>query len=298
MKNILLLVTLILLTACAAPPNIPAPGPPAHTATFTVPPLPSPTPWSTKTPRPTRTATPTPHACWSAGGQLVEESIPTNLLPAPIPVRIYLPPCYHQFPDTDYPALYLFHGQGFDHTQWPRLGITTLADEWIASGQAPPLLIVMPAIEDWNGPADSAFGQAVIEELVPYLEAQYRARPNRENRVVGGVSRGGSWAIHLGLAEWETFAAFGAHSAPVFFDDAPYILYWLAAIPEQHYPRIYLDYAESDQSIIRRSVNEFISQLGERYIPYTFSTAPGAHNESYWASQVEIYFAFYIKGFE
>ncbi len=289
-----LLILAILLTSCAQTPA-PESGPPTRTPTITVPPLPTLTPWSTKTPRPTPTPTPTPLACWGLGGQLIEDQVPSDLLPEPIPVSIYLPPCYDQFPEQKTPTLYLFHGQGFDQTQWPRLGITALADEWIAAGQSPPFIIVIPTINDWAGPGDSAFGQAMIEELIPYIEANYRARPDRASRQVGGISRGASWALHLGLTEWETFSAFGCHSLPVFYEDALNLPYWLEAIPADQMPAIYVDYAESDQSAIRRSARQFLDLLDVRSIPYTFTTAPGTHDESYWASQMESYLHFYVS---
>ena len=115
---------------------------------------------------------------------------------------------------------------------------------------------------------------------------------------MGGISRGASWALHLGLKYWQTFSAIGGHSLPIFFEDAPNLPYWLDAIPKDQMPSIYVDYAESDQSIIRRSSGEFLALLDERNIPYSFSTAPGSHVETYWASQIENYFNFYISGFE
>ena len=156
MKNFLPLFLIIFLAACTASPA-PTPGQPTLTPTITVPPLPSLTPWSTKTPRPTRTPTPTPLACWSMGGKLVEDLVPSSLLPAPIPVTIYLPTCFDQYPENRYPTLYLFHGQGYDQTQWPRLGITDLADASITAGLVQPFIIVIPLIEVWDGPSGITF---------------------------------------------------------------------------------------------------------------------------------------------
>jgi len=293
MKKLLLsLILMLLLSACTAAPA-PMPGPATQTPTITVPPLPSLTPWSTKTPSPTHTPTSTPLACWGVSGQLVEDQIPSNLLPNPITVSIYLPPCYDEYPTVLYPSLYLFHGQGYDQTQWQRLGFTNSLEEWIARSIAPTLLIVMPYIEDWDGPEDSAFGQAVIEELIPYVEENYQIFPNRIERRIGGISRGASWALHLGLTHFDTFSAIGAHSLPVFYEDAPNLPAMLDAIPEYRMPNIYVDYAESDQSAIRHSADEFLTLLDERQIPYTFNTAPGIHDESYWASQIENYVDFY-----
>ena len=298
-KLIFLLAISILLSSCSLAPRIEEPPViPSLTSSATVPPLPTVTPWSTKTPRPTKTATPTPLACWSQGGSLVADSVPSRLLPDPVAVLIYLPPCFAELTELDFPTLYLLHGQSFDQAQWVRLGFTAMADAWAASGNQPPFLIVMPRIDAWDEPLDYPFGQAVVEEVIPYIEEHYRGRPEREWRKVGGISRGASWAVHLGIKYWETFSAFGGHSPPVFYDDAPSIPYWLDAIPPEQMPSIYLDYAISDQSAIRRSANDLMEELDKRGIPYTFSTAPGAHNEAYWSSQMEDYFHFYLQGWQ
>ena len=301
LRNFFFLIALssLILASCSLTPNTPeVTDLPSLIPSATVPPLPTVTPWATKTPQPTKTATPTPLACWGQGGTLVEDRVPSTLLPDPVQVLVYLPPCYHELTTMDYPSVYLLHGQTFDQTQWVKLGFTATADAWAASGIEQPFLIVMPLIADWTGPQDYPFGQAVVEEVIPYIQEHYRVRPEREWRKVGGISRGGSWALHLGLKYWDQFSAVGGHSAPVFYDDAPRVPSWLDAIPLDLAPGIYLDYAESDQSAIRRSANDLMEELDEREIPYIFLTGPGIHNETYWASQVEDYFAFYLSTWE
>jgi enterochelin esterase-like enzyme len=121
------------------------------------------------------------------------------------------------------------------------------------------------------------------------------ANPSRVDRVVGGISRGASWALHLGLKYWETFSAFGGHSLPVFWEDAPSVNHWLDDIPSGQHPRIYVDYAQSDQKAIRKSAGWFIEQLDDKNIPYTFSTTPGTHSEDYWGGHLEDYLQFYLS---
>jgi enterochelin esterase-like enzyme len=286
------LALLILLAGCSLVPPTPelplAPADPTLTASPTVPPLPTVTPWSTKTP------TPTPLACWVEGGTLTADTVPTTLLKNPVEMLVYLPPCYADLPETDYPVIYLIHGQSFDQTQWGRLGFTALMDAYLSSGFSTPYIIVMPYVADWGGPDSVPFGRAMIEEVIPYIEAHYRARPEREWRKVGGISRGASWALHLGLKYWDQFSAVGGHSAPVFYDDAPYVPGWLDAIPPGQAPAIFLDYAVSDQGPIRDSSNYLMAELDNLGIPYTFSSGPGSHTEDYWSSRMEDYFLFYV----
>lgn len=289
---------ILVLAACSTalpaetlPPSLPSPIP-----SITVPPLPSPTSWSTRTPLPTNTPTPTPLICWQAGGTLQEISVSSEVLAQPVELLIYLPPCYDQLSGLSYPTLYLIHGQGFPKEQWVQLGLVKTLDEWVASGQSPPVMAVMPQVSNWEEPDSFPFGQALVEEIIPNVENNFRAIAARQARKVGGISRGAGWAFHLGLKYWETFAAFGAHSLPVFFADTPYVPAWLDAIPAEQRPAIFLDYAVSDMSAIRRSTDRFIQKLEERGYPYQFYTAAGVHDQDYWAANLEVYLRFYLEG--
>jgi enterochelin esterase-like enzyme len=236
---------------------------------------------------------PTPLICWEDVGILVSDQVPSNLLPEAIPVLIYLPPCFFQQPKEQFPVLYLIHGQKFGNNQWYRLGVTDFADGLIASGETAPFLIVMPHVADWDQPSVFPFGQALVEEVLPYIEAGYRTQPLRTARAVGGISRGGSWALHLGTRYWEVFGAFGGHSAPVFLGDAPSMSAWLDAIPPADAPRIYLDIVSNELDNIRQSAIWFTEQLEDRGILYQFHEYSGAHNEAYWGQNVEEYLHFY-----
>jgi enterochelin esterase-like enzyme len=130
------------------------------------------------------------------------------------------------------------------------------------------------------------------------MQENYRLRPDREYRLVGGISRGASWALHIGVKNWIYFSAIGGHSLPVFYEDAYRVFNWLADIPDDQMPFLYLDHADSDQSAIKRSIRSLIGHLEELGIPYQFSTAPGVHDQAYWASRVEEYLAFYISNWQ
>jgi len=300
----MVLLWALLLVGCSL--NLPQEGLPednlspvlavTQTPSITVPPLNTPTTWSTRTPLPTFTPSATPPICWKTGGSLEEIEVFSTILDQPVPLLIYLPPCYTQLPELSYPTLYLIHGQGFTKEQWVEMGMVKLINRWVAIGDAPPVIIVMPQISEWSEPDSFPFGQALVEEIIPVIEGRYRALPFREDRKVGGISRGASWALHLGLKYWQTFSAIGAHSLPVFYSDAPSLPDWLDAIPADLRPLISLDYAVSDMSAIRRSTDRLIVLLEERSFSYHFFTAPGTHDQEYWKANLEEYLQFYLEG--
>ncbi len=215
-----------------------------------------------------------------------------------MPVVVYLPPCYDQQPERRYPVLYLIHGQNFDERQWVRLGATAVADRLAASGAAPPFVIVMPGERTWEQPAETGWDEAFLQVLMPWVEATFRVRNERRYRAIGGLSRGASWAIHLGLSHWQLFGSVGGHSPPVFWEDVPHIRRWLAAIPAGQWPRIYLDIGDADQQQILASARWFEGVLTAGAYPHEWHFNVGRHDEDYWRAHVEEYIRWYAAGWK
>ncbi len=288
---ILILAAAVLsgLSACApvARPILPvAPSPLPPFSTASLPPI---------SPDPRRPLTPSPSAdCLSLPGRIEADNLPSQYLPDTLKFILYLPPCYAEHVDQRYPMLYLLHGQAYANDQWLRLGAPATADRLIAAGDAPPFIIVMPYDPFWKQPGEYGFGQALTEELLPYVDAHYRTLPDRARRAVGGLSRGAGWAIHLGLTRPDLFAAFGAHSPVVFWADSGRIDDWLAAIPPESLPRIYLDIGDNDRELETALWLEEL--LDQENIPHEWHLYPGYHEEVYWKAHVEEYLRWYAAG--
>jgi enterochelin esterase-like enzyme len=131
---------------------------------------------------------------------------------------IYTPPGYES--DTKkYPVLYLLHGGGGDEDAWVILGRANyILDNLIAQGKAKPMIVVMPngnanqtaAMTDVSfqsgrgqnlAPLNSENDQAVIDgayaypnslvnDIIPYIEKNYRVIANSDNRAIAGLSMG------------------------------------------------------------------------------------------------------------
>jgi enterochelin esterase-like enzyme len=243
----------------------------------------------------TITPSPTVLGCWKQGGKIEISSLPSKILPPSLDFRIYSPPCYDQQASRRYPVLYLFHGQRFNDDQWDRLGVGEVMDRLVAAGEIAPFIIVMPRDRYDGIPDEDHFPQAIVEELVPYIDNAYRTQADRFHRAVGGLSRGGGWAIHLGISNWELFGALGAHSPGIFFRDAQYMRKWLDTIPTSSFPRIYIDIGDRDSPEMLSATNWFEKLLNDRDIPHDWYLFSGAHAESYWASHVEQYLRWYAQ---
>lgn len=254
------------------------------------------TPAPSLTPTASRTAAPTRPACLDQGGRIETSQVRTDLLRLPLEFRVYLPPCYAEETGNHYPVLYLIHGQNYNDDQWDRLGADETADRLIASGQAPPFIIVMPRDRSWAQPDEDNFGRAVTEVLIPWIDTNYRTQAARDGRAVGGLSRGAGWAIHLGLSRWDLFGSIGAHSLPVFWTDLPHLREWMDAIPPDALPRMYLDLGDKDRPQISKSARWFEQLLTDRGFPHEWHLYPGYHEEAYWEAHVEEYLRWYALG--
>jgi len=235
-------------------------------------------------------------AC-AAQGVVERYQLESELLNAPVFVSVYLPPCYDESMGGGYPALYLLHGQTFDDRMWIDLGAVAQADALIVSGDARPFLMVMPYEEFYYREADgNLFPEAVIDEIIPWVERSFNVCPGKDCRALGGISRGASWSMRIGLTRPDVFSLLGAHSLPTFRGDLGRLPGWLEAIPEDDMPRIYLDTGRFDPEV--KAAYRFNGVLDEKGVPHEWHLNEGRHNEEYWMAHIQDYLRWYAAGWE
>ena len=252
------------------------------TVTATITPSPSPVP---------PTFTPTPLACLTQPGLLKQDAVPTTKPPQDF--IIYLPPCYENDVNARFPVLYLLNGQTYNEDQWVRLGAPVIADQLIHSNQALPFIMVFPDDRYWNSAAGPGFGNRFINDLIPYVDKNYRTLADRQYRFLGGLSRGGGWTVQLGFEHPELFGALGLHSPAIFKDDAPYVERFIQAIPLENRPRLWLDIGDSDMELARALLLEDILTRNDYF--HEFHRFAGDHTEVYWNAHVEKYLRWYTQ---
>lgn len=207
---------------------------------------------------------------------------------------VYLPPCYAET-DLRYPVLYLLHGLGYTEDQWLRLGVAETANRLLANGEIVPFIVVMPYNYGSDPPASDPFDEVLLDTLIPAIDSHYRTLPRRDYRAIGGLSRGGGWAIHLGVRQYQTFGFVGAHSPAIFAADGATLKMRLLQIPPDFVPRFYIDIGDADQDL--KPVRAFEALLEELNIEHSWRLNVGAHTEDYWRAHVADYLRWYSAQF-
>ena len=127
------------------------------------------------------------------------------------PIVIYTPPGYEKETKTKFPVLYLLHGTTDTEETWTKVGrANVILDNLIAQGKAKPMIIVMPygrayprigklsgSLRNWDNLQE--FKQDFLNNLIPFVEQNYRVKPDKDNRAIAGFSGGGGETLYLGL---------------------------------------------------------------------------------------------------
>ena len=127
-----------------------------------------------------------------------------------------------------YPVLYLQHGMGEGETSWMLQGkMQHIMDNAIASGEAVPMIVVMESgdIKQPFGGGNNQAGRSeygasfypvLLNDLIPYIDANFRTKSDRENRAMAGLSWGGHQTFDVVLQNLDKFAWMGTFSGAIF----------------------------------------------------------------------------------
>jgi enterochelin esterase-like enzyme len=130
---------------------------------------------------------------------------------------VYTPPGYHKDTKTKYPVLYLQHGWGEDETAWSNQGHANLImDNMIAEGKIKPFIIVMTygmtndvkpgGIRDFK---IDPFQTVLVDELIPYIDNNFRTIAKQSHRAMAGLSMGGMETKTITLNKPDVFSYYG-----------------------------------------------------------------------------------------
>jgi hypothetical protein len=130
---------------------------------------------------------------------------------------VYLPPGYD--PHRAYPLIIFFHMANADEHFFVHSTLLKVLDGLITAGAFPPAVVAAPDglfgsagrfrrehSMFINGP-NGRFEDHIIQEVIPFLTANYSIRPEREAHALAGVSAGGYGAVSMAIGHRDYFAA-------------------------------------------------------------------------------------------
>ena len=247
----------------------------------------------------------------------VQESLKfdSKLVNYQVEYSVYLPPDY-ETSNRSYPVLYLLHGYSDDETGWIQFGeANIIADHGIANRDFSPCIIIMPDGKvtwyvnsaDGKDPWEDMF----IKEFIPFIEKEYRIRPEKEFRAIAGLSMGGNGALLLSMHHPDLFSSCVAMSAGVFTDEeiiandqydqyfkdiygekpkndvsehwkANSPLYLLETVEKEKLKsiRFYIDCGDDD--FLYKGNSALHLKMRDLEIPHEYRVRNGGHEWSYW----------------
>lgn len=169
-------------------------------------------------------------------GRLEERVLESDLLkgnplgdPHVRPIWVYTPPGYDEG-ETRYPTVYLLLGWTGQVDMWRnrmafRKSFPELADDFFASQQGRPAILVY--VDCWtslggsqylDSPGTGRYHSYLCNEIVPWVDANYRTLPHRDYRAIQGKSSGGYGALVTPMLRPDVFGGLGSHAGDSLFE--------------------------------------------------------------------------------
>ena len=210
---------------------------------------------------------------------------------------VYTPPGYDPAARKTYPVLYLLHGFSDDASGWTAVGhANVILDNLIAQRKAKPMIVVMPlgygTMEmirlGWNAWSHTdvrdrnftKFSAALLTEVMPRVEKEYRITKDRNARAIAGLSMGGSESLLTGLNNLDKFSWIGAFSSGGIPDEFQKDFPALDARANQQLHLLWIACGTEDRLItINRNLREWLKTKG---VKETEIETPGMHTWMVW----------------
>jgi enterochelin esterase-like enzyme len=208
-------------------------------------------------------------------------------------LQVYTPPEYEKDTRARYPVLYLFHGSGDNEATWTVLGRAHLImDNLLAQGKAKPMIVVMPdghaappqppgGAPEGRARNIEAFRRDLLEDIIPFVEANYRVRADAADRAIVGLSMGGGQSLTIGLNHPDLFAWVGGFSSAIFSPEST-VASALADTDRTNEKLRLLWFACGTEDRLIDGARQLADLLEQKHIRHEFHATGGNHSWPVW----------------
>jgi S-formylglutathione hydrolase FrmB len=146
------------------------------------------------------------------------------------PLWVYVPPDYDHDRDRRYPSVYMIQGLTGQLDRWRnrtalRQNFPELTDRLFAAREAPPCVVVW--VDCWtslggsqflDSPGTGRYHSYLCDEIVPWVDANYRTLPGRDHRGIAGKSSGGYGAMVTPMLRPDLWGGLATHAGDALFE--------------------------------------------------------------------------------
>ncbi len=259
--------------------------------------------------------------------------VPSQVLGHSVDVCVVLPSDYSTSTSRRFPVLYYLHGLFENEHSWIERGGQGILEGLIQSGEVGDFIVVLPNggksfyVNSFDG--RERYEDFFIQELVPWVDQNFRTLASRESRAIEGDSMGGYGSLHLGMRHPDLFGSVSAQSAALLaklpdplptegrwgfyarilqdpFGNPLNESYWEANSPltlAENPPRfsalkLYFDCGNQDRYGFDEGAKELDRTLTAKGFPHEFHLREGGHGWSYLTQYMKYPLLFHWKIFE
>src|SRR5713226_4554344 len=262
-------------------------------------------------------------------------SVQSDSLGKELKFAIQFPPSYERDTKRRYPVLYFLHGMFGNEREFERRGVAAAVNKLRDEGRIGEFIIVSPAGENsfyLNAKNGARYEDAIMKDLIPYIEKTYRVISTPSGRAIQGISMGGWGALLLAFKYPGMFSTVTTHSAALFtelphpsgndrrsqfmlqvigkiFGDPPdedffrsvnpiFVAERNAAAIKKSGIKVYFDCGEQDRYGFQESNKGFDDKLTKLGIAHEFHLFPGNHGWEYMISVADHSYTFLWNNFK
>jgi enterochelin esterase-like enzyme len=208
-------------------------------------------------------------------------------------LAVYTPPGYESG-NKKYPLLVLQHGSGDNQATWVVHGKAHwIIDNLIAQKQAEPMVVVMLDGHAAVGGGGGGFGnntelfeKDLLEDVMPFIEKNYRVKKGPENRGIVGLSMGGGQSLTIGLNHLDQFGWVGGFSSAV-PNKATVEKALNDPAVNKKLKLLWIGVGKDDFLLARN--REFIGTLDAAHVKHEFVLSDGGHAWPVWRNYLAVF---------
>ncbi len=210
------------------------------------------------------------------------------------PLGVYLPYGYDS--NKTYKTIYVSHGFGGNEVEWFNIGsANNIMDNLIADHEVASTIVVTMDNMHFGGDG-AASAQNIVENIIPFMEANYSVSTDPEDRAMAGLSMGSIVTNTVARDYPEEFGYFGGFSGGTTDNDITH--YDGEALSQTTY---YLtagcvDFAYN--GVNPMSSETYMAMLDDLGVYYDFDLKPGGHDWFTWRDSFTTFVKDYLWDYE